>query len=222
LEVSGTSQIQLNAPAASGIVVRGSIQVVDGDPKLENGFVQLKDANGHAYVAQYHGDSTDEKHPAGSFEFENVPSGPQVFEVSVLQPLDVLIRKIDAKGAKVTDATVVTDSGQELNLLVTAARISSAITGIVTKQGKPYAGAMILLMPENGKDWKRFVRRDQSDSDGTFRVATIVPGKYSLLALEHGWDIEWSKPEVLQPFLKKAQKLEIGERQFDPVILEVQ
>ena len=90
------------------------------------------------------------------------------------------------------------------------------------KQGKPIAGAMVLLMPQNAKDWERLVRRDQSDSDGTFRLATILPGKYLLVALEHGWEIEWSRPEVLQPFLNKALRLEISEKPLEAVSLDAQ
>jgi len=90
------------------------------------------------------------------------------------------------------------------------------------KNGKPFAGAMILLVPEDGKDTDRRVRRDQSDSDGTFRLATVLPGRYALMALEQGWEMEWAKPEVLQPFLAKAMKLVVRDLPAKPVVVEIQ
>jgi hypothetical protein len=67
---------------------------------------------------------------------------------------------------------------------------------------------MVLLAPEDPKDNQILFRRDQSDSDGTFDIAGIVPGKYRLLAIERGWDIEWANPTVLQVFL--ARSIPIG------------
>ena len=196
--------------------------MADGEQKIMNATLQLKDANGRTYDAGYSGNPQGEGGAAPNFRFENLPAGPQVFEFAILQPPDVVVRRIEAKGAKVTGMTIETEGSQEVSLLVTVAQVANAMDGTALKQGKPFAGAMILLIPENRKDWDRLVRRDQSDSDGTFHLATIAPGKYTLLAVEDGWEMEWSKREVLEPFLAKAQKLEIGERPMSPVTVEVQ
>ena len=39
------------------------------------------------------------------------------------------------------------------------------------------------------------------NSDGSFTLQNVLPGPYTLLALENGWDLEWSRPDVLQPYL---------------------
>jgi len=222
LDVAGTTQMTLDAPVAGGTTIRGSIQVADGDPQPGFGILQLQDANGHTYLAQFHRDSGDAAHPAVSFEFENLPAESQVYEVSIVQPQDLVVRTIEANDAKVFGTTFAVDGQHEPSLVITVSQVSTAITGIVMKQGKPLAGAMVLLMPQNAKDSERLVRRDQSDSDGTFRLAPLLPGKYLLVALEHGWELEWSRPEVLQPFLKKALRLEINEKPIETVSLEVQ
>jgi len=222
IDLSGDAQLKLEETPFSGFPIRGVIRVVEGEPKIEQAYLQLKDTRGRRYDAIYNANSQEEGRPPGSFQFLNSPSGPQVMELSILQPADAVARNIEAKGAKVTGTTIETDGSQEVSLSVTVAEISNAIEGTALRNGKPFAGAMILLIPENGKDWERLVRRDQSDSDGTFRLPTIVPGEYALLALERGWELEWSKPGVLQPFLAKARKLEMGERQIDPVTIEVQ
>jgi 5-hydroxyisourate hydrolase-like protein (transthyretin family) len=223
VDLAGSSELRLEAIELSGSAIHGVIRMEEGDLKFSQALLQLKDAKGHTFDGVYFDRSGAQARPAaGSFVIENTPAGSQLLELSVLQPADVVVKKIEAKGAKVSGTTIEIEGHQEVSLIVTLAEGSLAIAGTVLKNGKPFAGAMVLLMPENQKDWERLVRRDQSDSDGTFRLAAILPGKYALIALANGWDIEWSKPEVLEPFLAKAQKLEIGKAQGSPVVLEVQ
>ena len=221
VDLSADSQLRLESPTTGGLAIRGVIRVAPGAPKIEQAMLQLKDAEGHAYNSLFYEASGNVDNPPGTFVFANVPAG-QVLQLSFLQPQDAVVKEIEAKGAKVSGATIETDGSQEVSLTVTVAQISTTLDGAALKQGKPFAGAMILLMPEDHKDWERLMRRDQSDSDGTFRLTTILPGKYVLFALENGWGMEWSEPEVLQPFLAKAQKLEVGERPLSAVTLEVQ
>ena len=221
LEVSGNSEVQLAAVEGSGSI-DGLVRGEDAETNLDRGLVQLRDAEGHAYVAQFRGEGEVKDQPARSFSFAKIPSGALEFELSVIEPGDLLIRKVEGEKAKIVGAKIRTDGSEKVHLLVTVGRVSSAISGVAVKQGNPVAGAMILLMPEGGKNWETLVRRDQSDSDGTFRLAAIFPGKYQLLALEHGWELEWSEPAVLRPFLAKAVRVEISERQSEQVRLEVQ
>ncbi len=222
LDLSGSLDLQLNEVPMTGRTIRGILRTEEGELNAARGIVQLKDAKGRTYESLYFGDPRFSPGSKRGFEFQDTSSGPQTLEFSVVQPADLVVEKIEAKGAKVAGRTIETDGTQEVSVVVTVAEGSSSIEGTVLKNGKPFAGAMVLLMPENHKDWERLVRRDQSDSDGTFRLAAILPGRYALMALENGWGVEWSKPEVLQPFLAKAQKLEIGAAQGPRVVLEVQ
>ena len=49
-----------------------------------------------------------------------------------------------------------------------------------------------LTAPELHRD---LFRRDQSDLDGTFTLQGIVPGRYTVLAIEGGWELDWSERE---------------------------
>lgn len=60
--------------------------------------------------------------------------------------------------------------------------------------------------PETGQNLEEDYRLDQSDSDRTFALGGILTGKYSLLAIEDGWDLEWTNATVLKPYLRKGQK----------------
>jgi hypothetical protein len=68
---------------------------------------------------------------------------------------------------------------------------------------------MILLVPQDPDQNPAQFHRDQSDSDGSFSMAPIFPGRYTLLALENGWDLEWSNPAVLFQFLPNGLPVEL-------------
>jgi len=68
---------------------------------------------------------------------------------------------------------------------------------------------MVVLVPEKPEDHPDLFRRDQSDLDGTFKVSGVVPGNYTLLAIDDGWDLEWSRPEVIARYLQSGQPIRI-------------
>jgi hypothetical protein len=44
----------------------------------------------------------------------------------------------------------------------------------------------------------------------------VVPGKYSVIAIQNGWDLEWATPEVLRPYLGNATPVQVdGNNQYD-------
>jgi hypothetical protein len=223
IDVSGTSETQMTKrPQGRGLPIRGVIQTPAGEARIERAILQLKDAKGRTYTNLFYDPSGTEGNPPGNFVMENVPAGPQALEFLIVQPVDAVVKRIEAKGARVKGTTIESDGTQEVHLIVTVEEVSAVLEGAAMKNGKPLAGAMILLVPEDGKDLERRARRDQSDSDGTFRLAMVLPGKYALMALENGWEMEWSKTAVLKPYLVKAQKLEIANRSVPNLILEVQ
>jgi len=79
------------------------------------------------------------------------------------------------------------------------------------------AGAMVVLVPENPELDRALFRRDQSDLDGTFLLRNVVPGSYTLLAIENGWDLDWSHPVVIAAYLKHGRKIEVGNQTGRPM-----
>jgi hypothetical protein len=68
---------------------------------------------------------------------------------------------------------------------------------------------MIVLVPKRPEKNNSLFRRDQSDSDGTFTLPNVFPGQYTLLAIENGWDLEWSNVSALSPFMKEGKPIEV-------------
>jgi hypothetical protein len=50
-------------------------------------------------------------------------------------------------------------------------------------------------------------------------VGGILPGKYTLIAVEDGWGFAWMKEGVLEKYLARGQELTIGEWMNRPVVL---
>jgi Carboxypeptidase regulatory-like domain len=115
------------------------------------------------------------------------------------------------------EVNVVPGSQQELTLWLAAGIVN--VEGVVQKAGKPIAGVMVVLIPKDPLSHNDMFRRDQSDFDGTFAVRGVIPGSYTLVAIEDAWGFEWLKPGVLSRYAEHGQPLEIGPLMQLPVHL---
>jgi len=154
-----------------------------------------------------------------SIQFHPIPPAKGVYDVEFRVPVGGTIESIEATGATVSGHRITTQGG-DVHLKIKASVSQISLLGTAKKNGEPFAGAMMLLLPENGGPQQ--VRRDQSDSDGTFALANVVPGRYKLLALEHGWEMPWADPEQQKALLAKGMAIEIGKVALAPVTVEVQ
>src|ERR1700683_876995 len=147
--------------------------------------------------------------PQGEVEFQQIPAGR--YEVLLWGPLKPYsIVHISAEGAEVSghSLTVAPGSSPEVSLTLVGGSVN--VEGIAKHAGKPFAGAMVVLVPKNPETDRQLFRRDQSDLDGTFSLRNVVPGSYTLLAIENGWDLEWSQPAVIAAYLSHGRTIEVG------------
>jgi hypothetical protein len=146
----------------------------------------------------------------GLFGLQENELRPGTYEVMLYGSPDWVITKIVAQNAKVQGSQVTFTAGTAAKLACTASRVSARITGVVMQDDKPFAGAMVLLVPDDDAQDKQRYRRDESDSDGTFSLRQVVPGHYTAVAIQNGWNLEWGNPAVLQPYLAKGEKVIVG------------
>jgi hypothetical protein len=99
--------------------------------------------------------------------------------------------------------------GTSLPLTVLAAPATGSLHGFAFRDGKPAPGAMVVLIPAKDSYTEDLFSRDQSDLDGGFHIAALPAGRYSLLAIDDGWDLEWHRPEVLARYLPAAIEVSI-------------
>lgn len=117
---------------------------------------------------------------------------------------------LTAVNAHVTGRIVDLGPDASAQLHVTLAQGTSVMTGKVEQNGSPVAAAMVLLLPNNFGGAPSSIRRDQSDSDGTFSLEDIAPGSYTLLALPANDDLEYANPAVMQQYLATGKKITIA------------
>jgi hypothetical protein len=99
------------------------------------------------------------------------------------------------------------------SLQVTAVLVGGVTTveGVAQRSGKPASAAMVVLVPDDPEANLELFRRDQSDLDGSFALAQVVPGPYTILAIENGWDLDWAKPAVIESYRQHGQRIVVPE-----------
>jgi Carboxypeptidase regulatory-like domain len=208
LQLSSSTEVDLNphAPLAdvSGVVVM---------PRAPSDQLSAGDKS-PPFLLQFRSPKTGETYRAtvsnkGEFSFaaSALPAG--TYEVGLNNESLFQISSLEAVGATLSRRTIEIPADQSVKLTVHLSEAKCSVGGFALKDGKPFAGAMILLVPQDpGQNPAQF-HRDQSDSDGSFYMAPIFPGRYTLLALENGWDLEWSNPAVLAKYLPNGRPLEL-------------
>jgi hypothetical protein len=121
-------------------------------------------------------------------------------------------------GARVQGHKITITSGSSPSISLTLVAGNTQVQGIVKRTGKGVAGAMVVLVPKDPELHRDLFRRDQSDLDGTFALQSIVPGPYTVLAIENGWELDWSEPRVMAAYIKRGRSVEIT-NQSQPVDL---
>ncbi|HZZ37659.1 MAG TPA: carboxypeptidase-like regulatory domain-containing protein [Acidobacteriaceae bacterium] len=159
----------------------------------------------------------------GSFDLHAVAPGEYTVQVTTSTGiLDIV--QMAASGAEVHGHRITIGSDSVL-LAAMVSRGSVSVTGFARREGKGIGGALVLLVPEHPQDNDDLFRLDQSDSDGSFSLGRVLPGNYTLVAIENGWTLEWSRPEVIAPYLARGVKIHINEQQTSvelPSPVEVQ
>lgn len=127
---------------------------------------------------------------------------PGRYEVVLFGKPDIYLTGITAQSAEAIGRVIKVHSGDSsITLHVAIGR--ATLRGIATLGSKPSVGAMVLLVPASLGDPASItiLRRDQTNTDGSFDLADVLPGQYILLAIDHGWQINWSDPSTLRGYL---------------------
>ena len=158
----------------------------------------------------------------GSFSFPGVETGTYEVSVNVNGDGADYVERLAASGAKVNGEELTIGEPSDVRLTVVMGKGFGEMKGAVKSEGKPEGNAMVLLIPASGGNLERDTRMDQSDSDGTFTLTRILPGKYVLVAIEDGWDLDWTDASVMAPYRAKGQTIEIAANELKNVGLEAE
>ena len=140
-----------------------------------------------------------------------VPGNYEVLAGSASRAYSVVSMIVN--GSPVSGRSFTVPAGATLALSLSVVGGAADVNGIAQRAGKGAAGAMIVLVPKNPEANHELFRRDQSDLDGTFTFHSVIPGAYTTIAIENGWDLDWSKPAVIAHYAAHGQKLVVGASQ---------
>jgi 5-hydroxyisourate hydrolase-like protein (transthyretin family) len=208
LEVTADSEIDASENAAGAVYIRGTVQSSHHSVFPAGTYIRFFNRYSHE---EFGGQVSD----SGKFELSQTLSSTHDFEVAVIHPRSAIVEKITAGGAKVVGRTLTLPRSGTVEITVTLSEGAGRIDGTVLRGGKGLSQAMVLLVPQSLEGNVDLFRRDQSDSDGTFSLYQVLPGRYTVVAIEDGWDLDWQNPAVLRPYLEHGETVEVtGNRTY--------
>lgn len=146
------------------------------------------------------GQATIEDLPAGKYAIGIYSSGKRYSVV-----------RTSSEAGETAGRDVNVPAGGMLSMTAVLAAGSANIEGFVKRGGKAASGVMVVLIPNESSTREELFRRDQSDSDGSFRLASVIPGEYKLVAIEDAWGFDWSKPGQLAHYAQHGRAVTIAE-----------
>jgi hypothetical protein len=197
--------VELDATASSDIdpnagtpfqPVSGTLRMAEGTPLPDdlNLFLQPVD----------HGQPVSTSAHKGQFHFDAVPPGVWEIHAQFLQSQWWVVSVGATAGSELT----VRD--KPLSIDLTVSRTETRVEGFARHGDKPAPGVMILLVPRAPSAYRALVRRDQSDTDGSFSLRGVPAGQYTVIAIEEGWKLDWQRRENIERYLPGGQTVTIS------------
>lgn len=193
---SGPVDLQNGAPAAD---LSGTAETASGQKIEEDALVELDpaEAGNQPLTALLHN---------GSFQLSAVPAGLWNVRLRNGYGYEVPLTGLLQDG-KPRPGLQLATRGKPVQLQITAQPATASVSGFVRHNGKGFAGAMVILVPAGLQGFPALARRDQSDSDGSFELRNVLPGRYVVLALADAWTLDWTDPATIRRFLPDGESV---------------
>jgi len=179
---------------------------IAGEQKLpEQMFVALRGARLNAGGSQV--DQNGEAH------FEGLRAGKYtmaVFSPGKRYAVSQTSSSSAGPGSVTSGSSVELAPGAALSLSALLVPGTAKVEGFAKRAGRAAAGVMVVLVPDKPESNLELFRRDQSDFDGSFTLRDVVPGSYTVIAIENGWTLDWSTPAVLARYTPRGEKLTVS------------
>jgi hypothetical protein len=151
----------------------------------------------------------------GRFEMNAVAPGTWSLAAgSSRQTLAVVATSV---GGVVTAGNKIVVRDRPVQVTVTLSGAQTRVQGFAQKNGKGLSGAMIVLIPNERSAYPALVRRDQSDSDGSFSLNDVPAGQYMVVAIEDGWKLDWQHREIIAPYVRSGVPVTVA-AQAPPIV----
>ncbi len=155
------------------------------------------------------GDPTD----TGQFTIADVMPGTYMLRAAGPRGWTMKSVYVDGRDATDVPLDVKADNISGINVIFTD-KISS-VTGVVRDaRGNGIGNVSVIAFPSDPKLWmpqSRHIITARTDSTGAYRLSSVPPGDYLLVAVEDVEQGEWFDPEFLDQIKDDATKVKVGE-----------
>jgi hypothetical protein len=135
----------------------------------------------------------------GEFRFDGVPAGNWALSADA-QGTTLQVVAVSAGGAVIA-GNQITVTDRPVSAVAMVSPSLMRVQGFAQAGGKGVAGAMIVLVPRQRSAYGALIRRDQSDSDGSFNLRDVPAGQYTVVAILDGWKLDWTERATIAPYL---------------------
>ena len=202
---AGSSQIIDPDAGALAVSITGTLRTTVGAPLPDSVNLLLEPINGGR--SQTALASTAVK---GEFRFDAVPAG--TWTLSAQTQGSVLPIVAVVSGGTVTPGNQVIVKDRAVSVAAVVSPSLSRIQGFARSEGKGISGVMIVLVPRQPSAYRALVRRDQSDSDGSFSLREVPAGKYTVIAIQDGWKLDWTDRGTILRYLPHGIAVSVSDQ----------
>jgi protocatechuate 3,4-dioxygenase beta subunit len=144
----------------------------------------------------------------GDVEFQNLAPG-KYDVLAGSRPKAYSVVQMSSDGSVTAGHTLNVTAGASMTVALSLAGGAVNVEGFAKRAAKATSGAMVVLVPKDPEANRELFRRDQSDQDGSFLLRSIIPGSYTIVAIENGWDLDWSRPGVIAHYANHGQTITV-------------
>ncbi len=178
-------------------------------------YVQLVGHNGGMFDARYWSQQVGAP-GALSLELQGVAPGMYGVEINPNGPYYVQTALSGTTNLLDSDLSVAPGSSPQ-PIEITLRDDVATLSGTVSLDNKPLS-ATILAISEHPSILPRI---QPTDSSGGFQLASLPPGAYKILALDHPDRLEYSNPDAMRNYLLKAREITLAPDQSARIDLEL-
>ena len=152
----------------------------------------------------------------GAFKTAGAPPGHYLVRIGTISGWT--LRDVRAEGRDISETPLDLRTTDVNDVVITFTDRPTRISGSVsTSDGAPDPDAIVIALPVDQSAWSgaalnpRRVRSTHASSNGSYTIAALPPGEYSLVAIHEDTTGDWQDPRVLEQLARSGSDVELGE-----------
>ncbi|HEY6211907.1 MAG TPA: carboxypeptidase-like regulatory domain-containing protein [Vicinamibacterales bacterium] len=142
-------------------------------------------------------------------------------------PAGWALKAVRHRGSDLTDSGFDVRPGEDIaDVEIELTNRMPELSGQVTNsRGATVKDYTVVAFPEDREKWtlsnSRYIRSARPDQDGRFKITSLPPGRYYIVALDQVEQGEWTDPEFLDRVQSKTTTVAVGEGETKTVDLKL-